>query len=66
MAKRFEFFAVFAFAIFISGLVGFAEGDEKEEEFTISGLAYCDTCRVEFQTKLSYPLSGALMKLDHD
>lgn len=51
--------AAFAFTIAFCTLVvsGLAHGTDKEE-FVVSGMAYCDTCRVGFQTKLSYFLIG--------
>ncbi|KAE8668590.1 Alg9-like mannosyltransferase family isoform 1 [Hibiscus syriacus] len=45
----------------ISFLISFALAAEK---LNVVGKVYCDTCRVEFETKLSEPISGATVKLE--
>ncbi|KAE8671051.1 Anther-specific protein LAT52 [Hibiscus syriacus] len=48
-------------SISISSLISFALAAEK---FNVVGKVYCDTCRVEFETKLSEPIPGATVKLE--
>ncbi|KAE8663450.1 Anther-specific protein LAT52 [Hibiscus syriacus] len=48
-------------AVCISCLSSFALAAEK---LNVVGKVYCDTCRVEFETKLSEPISGATVKLE--
>ncbi|KAK8579281.1 hypothetical protein V6N13_142494 [Hibiscus sabdariffa] len=33
------------------------------DKFIVEGKVYCDTCRVEFETKLSQPIKGAFVNL---
>ncbi|GMI83997.1 hypothetical protein like AT4G18596 [Hibiscus trionum] len=48
-------------AICLSPLISFALAAGK---FNVVGKVYCDTCRVEFETKLSEPIPGASVKLE--
>ncbi|KAG4204337.1 hypothetical protein ERO13_A04G041800v2 [Gossypium hirsutum] len=51
-------------AICLSTLLGFAAAANPEEKFIVEGRVYCDTCRVEFETKISQPIKGASVKLE--
>ncbi|KAE8691330.1 Anther-specific protein LAT52 [Hibiscus syriacus] len=53
--------ALVLMSISISSLISFALAAEK---FNVVGKVYCDTCRVEFETKLSEPIPGATVKLE--
>lgn len=58
MARTLEAAALLvAAALCLSSLLGFAYGHEK---FTVIGKVYCDTCRVDFETKVSYGLPGTV------
>ncbi|KAK8712273.1 hypothetical protein V6N13_147513 [Hibiscus sabdariffa] len=46
------------------GFFSHGDGAGKSNVFTVVGHVYCDTCRVEFETKLSEPISGATVKLE--
>ncbi|MFQ6627630.1 hypothetical protein Gotur_004838 [Gossypium turneri] len=48
----------------LSSLVGFAYAGSLDNKFVVLGKIYCDTCRVEFETKLSEPIPGAKVKLE--
>ncbi|KAK8660178.1 hypothetical protein V6N13_051112 [Hibiscus sabdariffa] len=48
-------------AICLWSLISFALAADK---FNVVGKVYCDTCRVEFETKLSEPIPGAWVKLE--
>ncbi|KAE8723481.1 Alg9-like mannosyltransferase family isoform 1 [Hibiscus syriacus] len=65
MAKSSEFVLLF-FLICISSSLSFAYGKNATDpsKFIVVGRVYCDTCRVEFETKLSQPISGATVVLD--
>ncbi|GMJ13844.1 hypothetical protein like AT1G29140 [Hibiscus trionum] len=54
------------FTICIWSSLNFAEGRGavKRNKFTVIGHVYCDTCRVEFETKISQPIAGATVKLE--
>ncbi|KAE8699122.1 Anther-specific protein LAT52 [Hibiscus syriacus] len=53
--------AMVLMSVCISSLISFALAVEK---FKVVGKVYCDTCRVEFETKLSEPIPGATVKLE--
>ncbi|XP_028756104.1 olee1-like protein [Neltuma alba] len=36
---------------------------QKEEELVVQGSVYCDTCDVQFVTRLSEPMAGATVRL---
>ncbi|KAA3453095.1 pollen allergen Che a 1-like isoform X1 [Gossypium australe] len=55
--------ALFCFTIFVSSSLKFVYGAENMT-YVVVGHVYCDTCRVEFETKLSEPISGAVVKLE--
>ncbi|GMI63591.1 hypothetical protein like AT4G18596 [Hibiscus trionum] len=61
MAKVSQF-ALVSLAICLSSLLGLAVA--AEEKFIVEGKVYCDTCRVEFETKISQPIKGALVNLE--
>ncbi|KAL4354015.1 hypothetical protein GQ457_06G023330 [Hibiscus cannabinus] len=65
MTKLSEITLLF-FIVCISSFFSFSHGDGagKSNVFTVVGHVYCDTCRVEFETKLSEPISGATVKLE--
>ncbi|XVF88023.1 hypothetical protein PTKIN_Ptkin19aG0016100 [Pterospermum kingtungense] len=54
--------ALISLAICLSSLLGlaYAAGDT----FFVEGKVYCDTCRVEFETRISEPIKGATVKLE--
>ncbi|XP_010518802.1 PREDICTED: pollen-specific protein-like At4g18596 [Tarenaya hassleriana] len=54
-----------ASAICVSYVVGFAAADADDlDRFQIQGSVYCDTCRVQFITRLSKFLQGAKVRLE--
>ncbi|MBA0746722.1 hypothetical protein Gogos_009216 [Gossypium gossypioides] len=55
--------ALFCFTIFVSSSLNFVYGAENMT-YVVVGHVYCDTCRVEFETKLSEPIAGAVVKLE--
>ncbi|KAB2086629.1 hypothetical protein ERO13_A04G041300v2 [Gossypium hirsutum] len=55
--------AIFCFTIFVSSSLNFVYGAENMT-YIVVGHVYCDTCRVEFETKLSEPIGGAVVKLE--
>ncbi|KAK8647825.1 hypothetical protein V6N13_121552 [Hibiscus sabdariffa] len=65
MAKASEI-ALLYFALCVSSSLSFAygKGAPKPGKFVVIGRVYCDTCRVEFETKLSEPISGATVVLE--
>ncbi|KAA3453097.1 anther-specific protein LAT52-like [Gossypium australe] len=64
MAKAYLIILV-SLAICILSSLNFAYGATADQnKFTVVGLVYCDTCRVEFQTSISEPISGATVKLE--
>ncbi|KAK8579279.1 hypothetical protein V6N13_142492 [Hibiscus sabdariffa] len=54
------------FATCISSCLDVASGRSvaKPNKFMVVGHVYCDTCRVEFETKISQPIIGAIVKLE--
>ncbi|WCJ28585.1 Pollen Ole e 1 allergen and extensin family protein [Euphorbia peplus] len=60
MAKSTNSFGFLAYAICFLSLFCFAYG----EELMVEGKVYCDTCRVQFITKLSTFIEGATVKLE--
>ncbi|KAK8579274.1 hypothetical protein V6N13_142488 [Hibiscus sabdariffa] len=61
MAKT-SLIALVSLAVCISSAhAAVAPGPTK---FKVEGRVYCDTCRVEFETKLSQPISGAVVNLE--
>ncbi|GMI63592.1 hypothetical protein like AT4G08685 [Hibiscus trionum] len=65
MTKPSEF-ALIVFAVCVSSCLGFTygAGAAKQSKYTVIGRVYCDTCRVEFETKISEPISGAIVNLE--
>ncbi|XP_030525429.1 olee1-like protein [Rhodamnia argentea] len=61
MARTFEAAALVATALCLSSLLGFAYG---QEQFSVIGKVYCDTCRVDFETKASYGLADSKVRLE--
>lgn len=59
MAKSFEAVALVAALCFVS-LVGFAQCNDY---LTVQGKVYCDTCRVQFETKVTEYLPGNIFYL---
>ncbi|XP_010540511.1 PREDICTED: pollen-specific protein-like At4g18596 [Tarenaya hassleriana] len=54
-----------ASALCLATLVNFAAADADDfDRFHIKGSVYCDTCRVQFFTRLSKFLEGAKVKLE--
>ncbi|MED6133736.1 hypothetical protein PIB30_030953 [Stylosanthes scabra] len=41
-----------------------AQPTPKNSSFVVEGKVYCDPCRVEFETRLSHPLSDIKVKLE--
>ncbi|KAK8559186.1 hypothetical protein V6N13_098777 [Hibiscus sabdariffa] len=60
MAKA-SLMTVAIMTICLWSLISFALAADK---FNVVGKVYCDTCRVEFETKLSEPIPGAWVKLE--
>ncbi|KAE8653836.1 Alg9-like mannosyltransferase family isoform 1 [Hibiscus syriacus] len=58
--------ALVSLAIYTSSSFNFAyaTGAAESNKFKVVGHVYCDTCRVEFETKISQPISGAVVKLE--
>ncbi|XVF78796.1 hypothetical protein PTKIN_Ptkin14bG0165900 [Pterospermum kingtungense] len=48
-------------AICLSSFLSFCYADDP---FFVEGKVYCDTCRVEFETRISEPIKGATVKLE--
>ncbi|KAK8676927.1 hypothetical protein V6N13_142486 [Hibiscus sabdariffa] len=63
MAKA-SVIAILFFAVCISSSLSLGNGAGKPRKFIIEGRVYCDTCRVEFETKLSESISGAIVELE--
>ena len=58
-------FVFFVSALCLSSLAGKAMADADDfDSFKIQGSVYCDTCRVQFVTRLSKFLEGAKVKLE--
>ncbi|XP_019176533.1 PREDICTED: anther-specific protein LAT52-like [Ipomoea nil] len=55
--------ALVSAAICFLAFAGFAAG-KPGEKFTVEGRVYCDNCRVQFETKISESLKGAVVRLD--
>ncbi|KAA8526765.1 hypothetical protein F0562_009006 [Nyssa sinensis] len=53
--------ALIAAALCVLALAGFAQ---CEEQFSVMGRVYCDTCRLQFVTRLSEFISGAKVRLE--
>ncbi|KAL0320613.1 UNVERIFIED_CONTAM: Anther-specific protein LAT52 [Sesamum radiatum] len=45
-------------------LAAVAVVDAHKEKFHVEGDVYCDPCRVQFETELSYNLAGATVRLE--
>ncbi|KAB2086630.1 hypothetical protein ES319_A04G045300v1 [Gossypium barbadense] len=57
--------ALLCFIICVSSLLNYTYGAAEENmQYMVVGHVYCDTCHVEFETKLSEPLGGAVVKLE--
>ncbi|KDP32532.1 hypothetical protein JCGZ_14735 [Jatropha curcas] len=61
MAKSFAFAGLIASALCFSSLFSYAFAGAN---MFVEGKVYCDVCRVEFETKLSEPIKGAVVKLE--
>ncbi|KAL3736125.1 hypothetical protein ACJRO7_025126 [Eucalyptus globulus] len=61
MARTLEAAALVATALCLSSLLGFAYGHEKLD---VVGKVFCDTCRVDFETKVSYGLADSKVRLE--
>ncbi|KAL1350046.1 hypothetical protein HN51_026502 [Arachis hypogaea] len=62
MTKHFAIAIVLVVAFCFSSVL--ADDKSKEPTFTIEGKIYCDPCRVEFETRLSHPLSDIKVTLE--
>ncbi|XVF18669.1 hypothetical protein REPUB_Repub11eG0042600 [Reevesia pubescens] len=60
MAKA-SMISLVSLAICLSSFLSFSNA---EDTFFVQGTVYCDTCRVEFVTRLSEPIKGATVKLE--
>ncbi|KAE8723479.1 Alg9-like mannosyltransferase family isoform 1 [Hibiscus syriacus] len=54
--------ALFSLAICLSSVLDSVSA--AQVKFIVEGKVYCDTCRVEFETRISEPLKGALVNLE--
>ncbi|GMJ13840.1 hypothetical protein like AT1G29140 [Hibiscus trionum] len=54
--------ALVSLTICLSSLLCLVEA--TQDKFIVEGKVYCDTCRVEFETKLSEPIKGAFVNLE--
>ncbi|KAK9268795.1 hypothetical protein L1049_000559 [Liquidambar formosana] len=61
MAKNFQAAAVVAAALCLASLLSIAH---CSDHFFVEGKVYCDTCRVQFETKLSEYMPGARVRLE--
>ena len=48
----------FAVAVLIATVFCFSTLAQATDFFSVEGKVYCDTCRVQFETKISEPLAG--------
>ncbi|XP_028756118.1 pollen-specific protein-like At4g18596 [Neltuma alba] len=62
MAKS-SIFIVLASAICFFSFFASSHGQDDRNHFVVHGTVYCDTCNVQFVTKLSAPMAGAKVKL---
>lgn len=58
MAKTCAVAALIATIFCFSSFLNLAQA--TSETFFVEGKVYCDTCRVQFETKISQPLAGNL------
>ncbi|KAL6205858.1 hypothetical protein ACLB2K_023110 [Fragaria x ananassa] len=65
MAKNLEIVAVFLTLSCLLSLA-YADGDNGGDKtsITVEGYVYCDPCRVQFPTRVSKRISGALVRLE--
>ena len=56
MAKHFAAVALIVSAFCFSSVL--ARQAPADDAFTVEGKVYCDPCRLQFETRLSHPLSG--------
>ncbi|CAK9134133.1 unnamed protein product [Ilex paraguariensis] len=56
--------ALIASALCILALAGFAQCHQTEQLFNVEGKVYCDTCRVQFHTKISQNIPEAKVRLE--
>ncbi|KAJ8435908.1 hypothetical protein Cgig2_010027 [Carnegiea gigantea] len=65
MAKVGKTFFVLVLVNFLSltGISHAARGGKKNH-FSVQGMVYCDTCRVQFITRVSHVVEGATVKLE--
>ncbi|TMX00693.1 hypothetical protein EJD97_000313 [Solanum chilense] len=47
----------------LCSILAFANFAQCQEAFKVEGTVYCDTCRVQFQTRISEYIEGAKVKL---
>ncbi|KAL6874686.1 hypothetical protein ACP4OV_013351 [Aristida adscensionis] len=47
-----------------AAFAGVAYAQTKPGGFTVTGRVYCDPCRAGFETNVSYPVSGATVKVE--
>ncbi|KAK9714555.1 hypothetical protein RND81_06G102800 [Saponaria officinalis] len=62
MAKAQTVF-VLAVAICVLSLAGVARAT-ADNRFFVQGMVYCDTCRIQFMTRVSHMLEGATVRLE--
>ncbi|XP_074269847.1 pollen allergen Che a 1-like [Silene latifolia] len=62
MAKS-QFILVLAAAICALSMAGVANA-EADNRFYVQGMVYCDTCQIQFMTRVSHMLEGAIVKLE--
>ncbi|XP_022718027.1 olee1-like protein [Durio zibethinus] len=60
MAKA-SVIALVSLAICLSSFLSFSYAEDR---FFVEGKVYCDTCRVEFETRLTEPIKGATVNLE--
>ncbi|KAK9706777.1 hypothetical protein RND81_07G151100 [Saponaria officinalis] len=64
MAKSQTLFMVALAAICVLSLAGAARAAPADNRFFVQGMVYCDTCRIQFMTRVSHMLEGATIKLE--
>ncbi|XP_074272356.1 pollen allergen Che a 1-like [Silene latifolia] len=63
MAKSQAILVFVAAAICLLSLAGVATAT-ADNKFFVQGMVYCDTCRIQFMSRVSYMIEGATVKLE--
>lgn len=53
---------ILASALCFLSLIGNAYGEEKQKKLEVDGIVFCDSCRIQFVTRISELIKGLYVR----